>query len=761
MDARSDVFSLGAMLVEILSGRPLYEGEDPAALVTAAAECRTDSALGRLVGVDEDLVGACLAPAPSARPDHAGVLAERIEAHLQSVEDRARRAEVRAAETRVRARAGFALAGLIVVGLVVTMALGAAWIDERNERRLDTERRVNAAVREAARLAGQAEEAGLAGVDLWAGVLAALHEAAGIVGEEPVDAELASEVEALVAEVDEKHGRTRSEALREESHAVALERLREARIGPDVAQGIQRGDERRARESARRRGADATILAELGFDADARFDDLAASFDCTHRGELAQALDAVAEATRVAAHYDESIEPEAWRRWVRLARRFDPEDPWRNALRDELSREELDAAALGKLADSRVLTTRTAEEVATLVALLDAAGDVRGAAEAQLAGLLAHPTDFWLNVSFAGLCVQDPMMLRGYLQRAQWTARAAVALRPESARARFETAWPDLGHDVDAALSIIDELLADDPRSAQLLEMKLACLARDGRFEEAAALLPDPASGRAGTELPTPFLTWVYAPAFTAMGHGERVIACPGLSDEQRALVRFVLGQYRESWAILGRVVDWPTLGPWRQLTPVLREVESADGLAALHRRLKAMAEGDASARAGARPRDLLAAAQLTAFGVGSPVHGAELARLALEGNPGPDEVADPLISKEHMTLAAAFASGGITPASALLSIDERSALRRSALETLNQVLDFFEAQLARRDLPAELLAEIEDPLTGMALNGLLAPLRAERFLAAMPPGDAHACRSFDARIAALEAMMMRLHGES
>jgi hypothetical protein len=351
-------------------------------------------------------------------------------------------------------------------------------------------------------------------------------------------------------------------------------------------------------------------------------------------------------------------------------------------------------------------------------------------------------------------------MLRVYLQRAQWTARAAVALRPDSRRARFETAWPNLVHDVDEALVIIDELLADDPDSAELLEMKLACLTRDGRFAEAAALLPDPVAGRAGAELPTDFLTWHYAPAFTAMGHGDRVIACSGLSDSQRALVQFALGRHEESWAILGRLVDWPTLGPWRQLTPVLRDVGSADELAALHRWLTAMAEGDESARADARPRDLLAAAQLTAFGVGCPVQGAELARIALEGSPGPDEVADSLISTEHMRLAAAFASGGLTPSSARLSAEERSALRRSALETLNLGLDFFETHLARPDLPAELLAEIEDALTGMALNGLLAPLRARRFLAEMPPDDAHACRLFVARIAALAAMMMSLHGE-
>ena len=143
LDERSDVFALGAILCEILSGSPPYTGTREEVL-SQAAQAELDPALERLDACDADpdlikLAKQCLVAAPAARPRHAGVLAQNIQAYLETVEERARSAQIEAAEARVRIlqerkarRLTLALAAS-VVGLGV-LGVGS-WIwRERQER---------------------------------------------------------------------------------------------------------------------------------------------------------------------------------------------------------------------------------------------------------------------------------------------------------------------------------------------------------------------------------------------------------------------------------------------------------------------------------------------------------------------------------------------------------------------------------------------------------------------------------------------------
>jgi serine/threonine-protein kinase len=185
LDERCDVFGLGAVLCEILTGQPPYVGDHSPEVLRRAVRADLADALARLAacGAEADLIALardCLAAEPKDRPAHAGVVAERLGAYLAGVEDRLRRAELervaaqaKADEERKRRRLTLALAA----SLLTLLALGgsAAWWYQRDRderaaqdaaqaareaaqeaaRRAETERAVTAALREATALTEQ------------------------------------------------------------------------------------------------------------------------------------------------------------------------------------------------------------------------------------------------------------------------------------------------------------------------------------------------------------------------------------------------------------------------------------------------------------------------------------------------------------------------------------------------------------------------------------------------------------------------------
>jgi serine/threonine-protein kinase len=177
LDERSDVFGLGAMLCEILTGAPPYRSQERGELLRQAARANLADAFGRLetCGADVELVRlakACLAPEPVDRPRDGGAAAEAIAGYLAGVQERLRTAEVeraaaqaRAKEERKRRRLTVALAATVLCA-AAGVGAGALWYQEdraaratEHARRVaETERDVTAALDEAATLGGQARK---------------------------------------------------------------------------------------------------------------------------------------------------------------------------------------------------------------------------------------------------------------------------------------------------------------------------------------------------------------------------------------------------------------------------------------------------------------------------------------------------------------------------------------------------------------------------------------------------------------------------
>ena len=147
LDERCDVFGLGAILCEILTGAPPYVSEDQSELFRQAARGKLDECHQRLdvCGADQRLIEiskACLEPEIEDRLRNARELSDQITEYLESVESRLREAEVeRAAETarvvesRKRRKVVSALAASIL--LILTLAgSGAIWFQvQESERR--------------------------------------------------------------------------------------------------------------------------------------------------------------------------------------------------------------------------------------------------------------------------------------------------------------------------------------------------------------------------------------------------------------------------------------------------------------------------------------------------------------------------------------------------------------------------------------------------------------------------------------------------
>jgi eukaryotic-like serine/threonine-protein kinase len=483
IDERADVFALGSILCEILTGDPAFLGRGGGEIQRKAALGDLADAMARLDGngADAELVALaknCLAREADDRPRSAGVVAERITAYLAGVQNKLRQAELDRVEERARRRlTTVAAAALILLGLTG----GGAYVwnqQQKLERIAKTARAVDEALADAARLRGEAQAAPAADAARWAEALSAAKRADGLLAQGEADAPLRGRVAALLAQLDSEQTVAVEKAGRLETDRVLLAELESIRGN-------------RAEHYDRKR-----TDAEYG----AAFRKAGLDLDSTGPADAGKWLKARSAPLELAVHLDDWAHTRRnrapavadWKRLVAAARAADP-DPWRDALRARVGTGVAATAEFQRLADDeQALDAQTAPSLFLLALQLEnGIGDRERAARVLRWAVFRYPADFWARSELGKVHGVGSTELSGLFPMPAESVRhltAAVAIRPGSALAH-----DTLGNALRAQ-GKIEEALAEFREAIRLkpdyflAHMSLgAALVAGGKNDEAVA----------------------------------------------------------------------------------------------------------------------------------------------------------------------------------------------------------------------------------------------------------------------------------
>jgi len=430
LDQRSDVFGLGAMFCEILTGQPPYLAADED-LVQQAARANLQGAYERLerCGADAVLIALCrqcLSPARQARPESAKQVAEAVAKYLTSVEERARQAQIHAAESKVKARSTVMLSA----AAVLVLALGGGGYlyvqHETQARRDQANQRVATALNDANARLGEARAKKPTDLALWARAADAATQAGQLAGEADVGAEERAHAGQMLATVHAEQVTAIAAAARLDRDATMQERLLEVRI--------QRLDEQRLDymvEEMRRReqgyaaafgsylgGRDLTTMLR---------EEAVQALSEPIAVDLASGLDSWWLSRRYLGIKDPKSPPDPaiTARLRDLASAIDP-DPWRVRLRAALAPADRDRDAIVTLYREADLDSLPAISMLMLGAALAEVGDIAGAQAVAEHACERFPSNF--------ACVFDLCLHHfhsGRFEQAETWLRVAHALRPD------------------------------------------------------------------------------------------------------------------------------------------------------------------------------------------------------------------------------------------------------------------------------------------------------------------------------------------
>ena len=480
INARADVFALGSILCEILTGSPAFTGRTSSEILRLSADGDTADSLMLLDGCAAEpeliaLVKDCIAVAPEDRPRNASVVSDRITAYMAGVQERVHAAEreravaiARAAEERRRRRVQLALAASLLafttlggLGTAYYIQQRADWARKRTELAAATDRVVGRAVTLCDQARANPEDP-----SLWQIALAAVEqaEAAGGASAAPRLLSLRTEVQTgLVAAQRDKTLLDRLVDIRSaeaddldgsNTDTAYAKAFREA--------GIDLASLPPAEAGSRIKGRPAPVATALA----AALDDWAA----TRRGKRHDAAKAaqLSQAARVA----------------------DP-NPWRNDLRTAL--DQPDKAVRRTALETLTKTAKFGElgpiSLHLLGTALNNSGDIPGAESVLRTAQERHPRDPWVNYELAN--VLEKLSRRDEAIRFYTAARS---LRPETAH-ELAHALEKRG-DSDEAIAVFRDLNELRPGNARHLGCLGTALKNKGlsheadeAFESAAAVV--------------------------------------------------------------------------------------------------------------------------------------------------------------------------------------------------------------------------------------------------------------------------------
>jgi tetratricopeptide (TPR) repeat protein len=390
IDHRTDVYSLGATLYELLTLQPVFAGGDRQELLRqiASEEPLRPRRLNKSVPAElETIVLKALEKRPQDRYATAQELADDLRRFLEDRPIQARRPSWRQVALKW-ARRHRAVVGAVAVVLVMAVVLCGGVGLREVQKRARAEGEAQAALQEAIAL-GQQEK--------WAEAISAVRRARGVLAGVWPDSSLRQEVEELHRDLEMAFRLQEASLLRT---AVKDGHFDWEAILPAYAEAfrwyglpLQSLDAAQAAQRIRERSIHIQLVA---------------------------ALDEWAWARKLSGAGD-------WRQLLAVARAADP-DPWRNRLRGAL--EGKDPKAVEEFVASGPIDQLPPSTVRLLLHLHPE--DTPAAARTVVLLVKAqqrHPADFWINEEL-GLCLARMRPPR--VEEAIRYYTAAVALRPQS-----------------------------------------------------------------------------------------------------------------------------------------------------------------------------------------------------------------------------------------------------------------------------------------------------------------------------------------